>query len=83
MSSNVTTTELRTMNLADLSKETQQQKFEVAKLSMHVCMQKEKNVAKYKTAKKKLAQMNTVLTEKRKEQLQTTADHSKVSAPSA
>lgn len=83
MSTTVSTAELRSMNFADLSKEVQQQKFEVAKLSMHVRLQKEKNVAKYKSAKKKLAQMNTVLTEKTKEQLQTDLDHSKVSAPSA
>lgn len=80
MANKTVTSEYRNMQLADLEKEIIDQRGEVAKLYIAVKMQKEKNSAKYKQQKKKLAQMETVLTEKRKEQLLSEAKNSTVSA---
>ena len=80
MAHKTVTSEYRNMQLADLEKEITDQRGEVAKLYIAVKMQKEKNSAKYKQQKKKLAQMETVLTEKRKEQLLSKGKNSTVSA---
>ena len=81
MSKNTTLTELRKLQLADLNKEVQTQQGEVAKLHLSVTLGKEKNSAKYQLAKKKLARIRTVQSEKRKEELQSKKQASTVSAP--
>lgn len=82
MSTTPTTTELRKLQLADLQGEVRSHQNSVAKLRLAVTLGKEKNSAKYKAAKKHLAQLSTVLTEKLTEQLQSSKLATKVSAPS-
>lgn len=82
MSSTPSTTELRKLQTTDLQKEVRDQQNQVAKLRLLVTLGKEKNSAKYKVAKKHLAQLKTILSEKRLEQLQSDSLATKVSASS-
>lgn len=82
MSSTPSATELRKLQTTDLQKEVRDQQNQVAKLRLLVTLGKEKNSAKYKSAKKHLAQLKTILSEKSLEQLQSDSLATKVSAPS-
>lgn len=65
MARTVTTKELRTMPLEDLEREARLQEAQVMKLVFAMCVGKEKDVARYRREKRKLAQMLTVLHDKR------------------
>ena len=65
MAQKVSLTELRNMQMPDLTKETAGQRALVAKLGHDVKMLKDKNSAKYKAEKKHLARMETILSEKK------------------
>lgn len=79
MAAHATSTELRNMQITDLQKEIVGKKAEVAKLALAVRTRKEKNSAKYKQEKKQLARMETVLTEKQKQELSSSPKKSTVS----
>lgn len=81
--SKTTVAEFRKMTVADLRKEEMQQRTELAKLRLAVHMQKEKNAAKYTAAKKQLARLLTVVTEKAAEELQKKSSDTTLSTPSA
>ena len=70
------------MQVADLKKEIASQKRVIAKLQLSIAMQSEKDTSKLGKARKQLARLSTVLTEKEAEQLQNTAAETKVTAPS-
>ena len=80
--STVSLQELRKMSLADLGKEISEQQGSIGQLFIQLEMGKEKNSSKLKVAKKQLARMFTVQSEKRREELQSTKDTTTVSAPS-
>lgn len=61
--------ELRTMQMKDLLGEIRTQERLVSKLRLGVKLRKEKDTAKYKSEKKQLARMRTVLAEKRADEL--------------
>jgi ribosomal protein L29 len=82
MSTFSSTKELRGMNSADLQREVSAQKNLIAKLQLHIAGGKEKNTAKLRIERKKLAQLSTVLTEKTQEHLQKSAASTTVSSPS-
>lgn len=67
MTKQTTIKELRNMPLSDLHKEIRQKQQGLAKMRMAVKMGSEKDSAKYQKAKKELARMNTVVTEKNAE----------------
>lgn len=64
MTNNTTIKELQKMNPKDLLKEIAQQEANVVKLRLGVKLGKEKDSAKYIRARKQLARMKTVLTQK-------------------
>jgi ribosomal protein L29 len=82
MAKKTETTELRSMQIADLRKEVAAQKRNIAKLSLTIAMQTEKDTSKLRKERKQLARLQTVLTEKSKEQLQIAATESTVTATS-
>ncbi len=67
MSSIITITELRTMQVGDLRKEIRSQQTSVQKMRVQITMNTEKDTAKYRREKRQLARMMTVLTEKARE----------------
>ena len=67
MSSILTTTELRNMQVADLERDIAAQQAMVRKLRLGIQMNKEKDSAKYRREKRSLARLQTVLTEKKKQ----------------
>lgn len=67
MSSSITITELRTMQVADLRKEIRSHQTHVQKMRLQITMNTEKDTAKYRREKRQLARMMTVLTEKARE----------------
>ncbi|MBU0458785.1 hypothetical protein KJ652_02635 [Patescibacteria group bacterium] len=69
MSSLLSIDELTNMQLPDLLREIKEQSSQVAKMRLGIKMNKEKDNAKYKREKKQLARMQTVLTEKSKEDI--------------
>ncbi len=79
MASHATPIELRNMQIADLQKEIVGKKAEVAKLGLAVRMRKEKNSAKFQHEKKQLARMETVLVEKKQQELSSPTKKSTVS----
>ncbi len=64
MTRRVTIAELRKMGIKDLQGEIMSKRIETAKLRLGITMQKEKDTGKYRTEKKLLARMLTVLHEK-------------------
>ena len=64
MTHKVTIAELRKMGVKDLLGEIVLKRLEVAKMRLGITMQKEKDTGKYRTEKKQLARMLTVLNEK-------------------
>lgn len=64
MATALTIIELRKMPSADLTREAEARRSEIAGLRMGIELRKEKNTAKYRTAKRELARMLTVLAEK-------------------
>lgn len=64
MTRRVTIAELRKMGTKDLQGEIMGKRLEVAKMRLGIVMQKEKDTGKYRTEKRKLARMLTVLNEK-------------------
>lgn len=70
MSAIATTTELRSMQIADLRHELAAHRAIVRKMRLGIHMSKEKDTAKYRREKKALARMTAVMGEKEKEALQ-------------
>ncbi len=67
MTSVITITELRTMQIGDLRKEIRSHQTHVQKMRLQITMNTEKDTAKYRREKRQLARMMTVLTEKARE----------------
>lgn len=83
MSSSVSITELRTMQVADLRKEIRTQRTEVQKMRIQITMNTEKDTAKYRREKRQLSRMLTVLTEKEKVTEETLKQKPKIATVSA
>ena len=83
MSHTLSTAELRSMTMSDLKKEIRDADLSIAKLKLHIRLRKEKNTALLRAAKKSFAKMNSVLSEKAAEMLQTSKNSSKVSVHSS
>lgn len=70
MSTSSTTTELRRMTIQELRQEIALHTAEYGKMRMGIEMQKEKNHALYKSKRREIATMQTVLTEMEKNPVQ-------------
>jgi ribosomal protein L29 len=67
------------MQLPDLIKEMKSQEVLVATLRLGVCMQKEKDTAKYRRAKRQFSRIKTIVEQKRSEELLSKKSKSTVS----
>ena len=83
MAATVTIKELRRMQKEDLLREVAQQKMLVAKTKMGIHMKKEKDTSKLAKARKTLAHMQTVVSEKTKEEWLSKDKNDKVPASAA
>ena len=84
MASHSSVTELRKMSIEDLKREINEISVSVAKMRLGIEMKKEKNSSKYKAAKKYLARLKTILSEKMiEESLKSEPSTSTVSPTSA
>lgn len=77
--------ELRNMQVADLTRESRGLRNEVAKMKIGINLGKQKNTGDYRDAKRQLARMLTVLTNKQKTEKSEKTEQTEVaqSAPSS
>lgn len=65
MATTSTITDLRQMQLADLEKDLQEKKLDLAKLRMNIGMMSQKDTSHHKKSKKEIARIQTVINEKK------------------